>query len=149
MEITTPDLMKSISEKSSYYDLSNLPQDHPMHSSLNKKVPGKIKLEMGEDVIQEFIGLKPKMYSILYGEDLKESKKAKGVNRAVVRRTLRHKDYKVSLMEQRRFTHRMRRIGSEKHQLYTYDQSKLTLNPYDDKRFLIDGVKSVPYGYKF
>ena len=35
-----------------------------------------------------------------------------------------------------RFHHRMRRIGSEKHEIYTYDQMKISLNPYDNMRYI-------------
>lgn len=74
---------------------------------------------------------------------------AKGVSSSVVRRVLHHKDYVRSLMELKRYRHRMRRIGSKKHQIYTIEQEKISLNPYDDKRFILDdGISSLPYGYK-
>ena len=41
--------------------------------------------------IQEFVGLRSKMYSILYGG--KEKKTAKGVKKAVVKRNIKHADY--------------------------------------------------------
>jgi len=147
--IETPDLFKSINEMKQHYDLSNFPKDHPMYSTINKKVPGKMKIETGSEIVYEFVGLKPKMYSVLYGKDAKEMKKAKGVSTSVVKRILRHKDYTKCLMQQKRFTHKMRRIGSKKHQIYTYEQEKISLNPYDDKRYLLDdGIRSLPYGHK-
>ena len=131
------------------YDLSNFPKDHPMYDATNKKVPGKMKLETGAEVIYEFVGLKPKMYSICYGKDEKELKRAKGVNTSVVKRCMRHQDYKTALFKKKCRRDTMRRIGSELHQIYTYEQKKISLNPYDDKRFILaNGINSVPYGYK-
>ena len=148
MALETPNLFDTINDMKHYYDLSNFPKDHPMYDVSNKKVPGKMKLETGSDVIHEFIGLKPKMYSVLYGNDCREMKKAKGVSSSVVKRHMRHSDYKTALFQKKRYQHKMRRIGSERHQIYTYDQEKISLNPYDDKRFILDdGICSLPYGY--
>ena len=58
------------STKSKYYDNSN------------KLVIGKTKDETGSVAIEEFVGLKPKMYLSLV--DNNEHKKAKGMNRNVV-----------------------------------------------------------------
>ena len=56
-----------------------------IHSSeffdlVNKKVIGKMK----DELIHQFVGLKSKMYSIV-SVDCKENKKAKGVNKNVVK----------------------------------------------------------------
>ena len=47
------------------YDTSNYPQDHPLHSEVNKTVLGKMKDECAGRPIAEYVGLRPKMYSIL------------------------------------------------------------------------------------
>ena len=75
MQIETPDINDTIRDMEEHYDLSNFPVDHPMYSSKNKKIPGKMKIETGSETIHEFVGLKPKMYSLLYGKDVKEMKK--------------------------------------------------------------------------
>ena len=46
------------------YDTSNYPKDHPLYSTANKKVLGKMKDECAGAPIAEFAGLRPKMYSI-------------------------------------------------------------------------------------
>ena len=53
----------------------------------NKLIVGKMKDEIGGVVIEEFVGLKSKMYSVLVDDS--EHKKAKGVNKNVVV-TIRH-----------------------------------------------------------
>ena len=49
-----------------------------------KKLIGKIKDEFRGKIIGEFIGLKSKMYSLV-DVDGEENKKAKGVNKSIVR----------------------------------------------------------------
>ena len=75
IQVETPNIYDTISDMKEHYDLSNFPADHPMYSIKNKKVPGKMKIETGSETIHEFVGLKPKMYSLLYGRDVKEMKK--------------------------------------------------------------------------
>ena len=48
-----------------FFDLSNFPKDSEYVRNDNKKVPGKMKDEYGGTAIYEFVGPKPKMYSIL------------------------------------------------------------------------------------
>ena len=73
--------------KLKYYDDSNV------------LVVGKMKDEMGGIVIDEFVGLKPKMYSILLN-DSSEYKKAKGVNKNVVVK-ISHNDNKNVLLNKK------------------------------------------------
>ena len=60
------------------YDTSDYPPDHFLHNMKNKKVLGKIKDERAGRPIVEYVGLRPKMYSILE-ESGQNLKKAKGV----------------------------------------------------------------------
>ena len=45
-------------------DFGNYPKDSKFFNETNKKVIGKIKDEFGEVILEEFFGLKSKMYSI-------------------------------------------------------------------------------------
>ena len=51
--------------------------------------------------IQEFVGLRPKMYSITYTEENKEVEKktAMGIKKSVTRRNIRHESYRECLLE--------------------------------------------------
>ena len=60
-------------------DFSEYPIDSKYHDVSNKKVLGKMKDEFKGQKIVEFVGLKPKMYSLI-SIDNKVSK-AKGVNK--------------------------------------------------------------------
>ena len=71
--------------------------------------------------IQEFIGLRPKMYSILYTENdkLVEKKTAKGIKKSITKRNLRHANYKECLFEKRQTMASMNQVGSERHKIYS------------------------------
>ena len=51
---------------------SNYPSSHQLFSNSNKKVIGKYKDECAGDPIMEFVGLRPKVYSILTEKDNKK-----------------------------------------------------------------------------
>ena len=57
----------------------NVDEDSVYYDSSNKKVLGKMKREFNEIKINEFVGLKSKMYSLI-SIDNREVNKAKGVN---------------------------------------------------------------------
>ena len=92
-EIQTEDFYKDISADVKYrFDTSNYPPDHPsgIPSGLNKKVLGMFKDEAGGKVIDEFVGLRAKLYSYKMQEG-EESKKCKGVKNRWLQRVLRTK----------------------------------------------------------
>ena len=93
-EIKTDDIYQDMLEDIERFDTSEYAQDHPLYNLANKKVLGKMKDETHGIPIQEFIGLRPKMYSILYTENDKqvEKKTAKGIKKSVTKRKLRHAD---------------------------------------------------------
>ena len=60
------------------FDFSNYSTKSKCYDNLNKLVIGKMKDETGGVAIEEFVGLKPKMYSFLVGnsEHKKKDKKS-------------------------------------------------------------------------
>ena len=148
--VETKDIYEDFKKHSMHYDFSDYPkgeEGHFLHSNTNKKVVGKFKDELNSQIIHEFIGLKPKMYSIL-SEEKKEMKKAKGVSSRVVKNKLRHADYYNCLFNSNvKYFEIQRRIGQENHQLFTFHQNKVTLSSFDDKRYILeDGISSLAYG---
>ena len=82
-EIETEDFFKDISaDVEDYFDTSNFPKDHPSGIPVgkNKKVPGMMKDEAGGRIIEEFVGLRAKLYSYKMFEG-KEEKKCKGIKK--------------------------------------------------------------------
>ena len=75
-EIKSEDVYENFFKHKHLFGFSNFPKDSKF---FDKKVIGKMKDESEEKIIDEFVGLKSKMYSIKY-IDGKESNIAKGVN---------------------------------------------------------------------
>jgi len=87
LEIETENYYKDIERRKHLYDTSDYPKEHPLHSNTNKKVLGKIKDECAGTAIAEYVGLRPKMYSILKADE-KNIKNAKGVKNNVVKKQI-------------------------------------------------------------
>ena len=66
-DVPTEDIYKDMAEDADLFDTSDYPKDHFLHSETNKKVLGKMKDECAGIPIEEFVGLRPKMYSMVYG----------------------------------------------------------------------------------
>ena len=149
-EIKTHDIYRDYQEDQHLYDTSEYPRDHFLFSTRNKKVIGKMKDETHGVPIEEFIGLRPKMYSILYTENNKpvEKKTAKGIAKNVTKKVIRHNDYKTCLFDQTLEMASMKQIRSERHQLYSITLNKIGLSPYDDKRYILpDGMTTLAHGH--
>ncbi|XP_054720146.1 uncharacterized protein LOC129229795 [Uloborus diversus] len=145
--IYTEDFYQDMKMNQHLYDTSDYPPTHPLYSTKNKKKIGCFKDEMNGCIIEEFVGLRAKMYSIK-SEGGNEKKTAKGVARQVVAQKMKHADYLRCLKEGRLTREKMMKIGSDCHQLYTQKLSKIALSPFDDKRYLLeDGIHSYAYGH--
>ena len=111
-----------------------------IYDDANKKVIGKIKDEYGRVIIDEFVGLKSKMYSV-NKIDGNESSTAKGVNIAT-----ESNEFKDVLFNKKIIRHKMKRIQAKKHKIGTYEIDKISLSFFDDKRFVLDdGVNTLAY----
>ena len=129
-------IYKDIQGNSEWFDFSNYSTEHEnFDNDVNNLVPGKFKDEMGGNLIQEFVGLRAKMYSIL-NYDGANKKTAKGVITEVKKRQISHEDFKRSLFDEKVYTHCGTKILQDKHQLYTADVNKVTLNPFNDKKWI-------------
>lgn len=149
--IETEDLHKDFKANESLFDFSDMPKEHPLHSNANKKVIGKFKPEELSETIQEFVGIRAKMYSLLMTGKKPEKKTAKGIKRCAMKR-ISHEDYKRCLFGEKEEDMRQMvsfsTFRSIKQQVYTVKVNKVGLCVYDDKRYIIDGVSSLPYGHK-
>ena len=98
---------------------------------------GKLKDEFNGNKIDEFVGLKSKMYSLISNNI--EMNKAKEINLK-----LKHKEYINVLFGKKVLRHKMKRILSERHNIGNYVINKISLSCYDDKRFILnDGINSL------
>ena len=138
-EIQTEDFYKDISADVKHrFDTSHYPPNHPsgIPSGFNKKVLGMFKDEVGGKVIDEFVGLRAKLYSYKMLEG-KESKKSKGVKKSVVKKSIEHEDYKKCLYTRKEQLRKMNVIRSHMHEVYTEEVNKKALSPSDDKRRIL------------
>ena len=148
--IETDDVYKDMERHIDLYDTSDFPKEHYLHNTKNKKVLGKFKDECNGKLISEYVGLRPKMYSILISEceESETIKKAKGVKKYVVKKHIQHNDYKQALFNKELFRHTMSMLRSYKHQIYGIRLNKISLSPLDTKRWIADdGVNTLAYGH--
>ena len=145
--IKVENLYKELAKISDQLDTSDYPITHPLYSSKNRKVLGKFKDELSSNIMTEFVGLKPKLYSFLVEEGA-ETKRAKGVKKSVIERELRFHHYKKTLKTQKDLYVTQNLIQSKNHTIYSLKQRKLALSCYDDKRYLVNNYLSLPYGHR-
>ena len=146
--ITTGNIYQDMKHDEHLYDFSEYPKDHLLFSESNKKVIGKFKDETAGVPIVEFVGLRAKMYSMLAKDAKKDQKKGKGIKKSVLKKDIKHQDFKDCLFEKREYQHSMMGFRSHQHQLYTEKQTKKSLSPFDDKRYILeDGYTTRAHGH--
>ena len=120
----------------------------PLPVSLNKKVIGLMKDELGGKIMTEFVALRSKLYS--YKKlDVSEDKKCKGIKKCVVKKTLTFEDYKACLFNDSTEYRSQLMFRSSKHELHTIEVNKVALNRDDDKRISRkDGIPTFARGHK-
>ena len=102
-----------------------------------------MKDEYGGNIIDEFIGLKSKIYSIKK-IDGSESSTAKGVKIAT-----KFNEFKDVLFNKKNIRHKIKRIQAQKHKIGTYEIDKISLSCFDDKRYVLDdGIHALAYFHK-
>jgi hypothetical protein len=148
-EIKTDDFYADIApDVDSRFDTSEYSKDHPsgIKTGVNKKVIGMFKDEAAGKQIEEFVGLRAKLYSYrMAGED---HKKCKGVKKNVVKNSITHDDYRDCLFTKIEQSRRMNVIRSLHHEMYTEEINKVALSAEDDKRAIMqDGIHTLAYGH--
>ena len=75
-------------------------------------------------------------------------RKAKGVKKNVVKKQIKHEQYKQALFSKEQMWHGMNILRSEGHEIYGMHVNKISLSPFDSKRWIADdGVNTKAYGY--
>jgi len=132
------------------FDTSDFPEDHP--SGLlrcNKKVIGMMKDEAAGKIIEEFVGLRAKLYSLKMHEGKVEEKKYKGVKKSVVKKRISYQNYKDYLFGGGPQMRKMNVIRSHRHEIFTETVNKVALSANDDKRVIMaDGIHTLAHGHR-
>jgi hypothetical protein len=151
-EINTEDFFKDISnDVRERFDTSNLGKSHPsgIPTGVNKKVIGMMKLETGAKQIEEFAGLRSKLYAYKMAEDGDEEKKCKGVKKVVIEKEITFENYKECLFSRGKQWRGMNVFRSRGHDIYTERVNKVALSADDDKRIIMeDGIHTLAIGHK-
>ena len=147
MHVKTEDFYKDIvNDVEKNYDTSNYTVERPLPIGKNKKVIGLMKDDLGEKIMEEFVGLRPKCYSYLM-DDGKVDEIAKGTKKYVIKRCLMFDNYSKCLKEKKKILRSQQRFKSDGHDVYTEEINKMALSYNDDKRLIgFDGIITYPYG---
>lgn len=147
MAIQTLDIYKDMGEDLEHYDTSDYPPNHELFSLDRKKRPGAFKDELNSVQGIDFVGLRPKVYSLL-AHDKSCKKTLKGVQRGYVKKHVNHDRYKACLFNETLSKATFYVIRSENHVLRTARLTKDSLSPYDDKRFIMKNTyQTLAYGH--
>ena len=139
------DIYNEMSENMELFDTSDYPETHFLHSVENKKVLGKMKDETNGVPIREFVRLRSKMYSFVFGKE--EKKKLKGISKGVVKKNIRFVMHKQTIESERNSVSIMNLIRCHYHKMYCEQLNEVSLSPFDDKRYLLDTTTGLPYGH--
>ena len=129
LEVQTEDVFRDMASHAELYDTSDYTPEDPLHSIANKKALGKMKDECAGPPIAEYVGLHP--------------------NVMVVKRHIRHVQYKEAFFEKQTFCHSMDILRSERHHIYGQRLQKVLLLPFESKRWIAEnGADMLAYGHK-
>ena len=154
---TEQDVPRVFKEKmAEQMDYSNYPRDHPWYDERHKLVPGKWKEEWGGRTLSEFVGLKPKMYSVLVagcpagpGRPRRPGKRAgsqpaaagkqtaKGIPFRYKEQNIFHQDYVTAIQQQQPVQHtgvRYRRLMTASMEINEVEETRRGLNFFNDKK---------------
>lgn len=134
-------------------DVYKFIQNNP--EKFNDKTSGLMKDENAGHIMTEFIGLRAKMYSyrVQEGKRLstkskekkfkhKESHRAKGVKKHIIKNKLQFNDFLKCIEENAAFAGSQPLIKSSYHKVYSITQNKIFLESSDDKRYILSDKKS-------
>ena len=155
LKIKTEDLYKDMIDMKEIYDFNNMlnpifldeKKELKLNYSDNNFVLGKFKDETKGLPIKKFIVLRSKMYAIEYEEktEVKTCKKAKGMSKNIVKNYL-YDQYSNALHKNDIKKDYMHTLRSSSHQIQGLNMYKVSLSPYDDKRYYANNIKSYPIG---
>ena len=127
-EIKSENVYEEFYKWKDLFEFSIYSKDSKFFDDTNKKVIGKMKDEYGGVIIDQFIGLKSKIYSIKKVNG-SEPSTTKEVNIAT-----KFNEFKDVLFTKKVIRHKMKRIQAKKHKIGTYEIDKISLSCFDGKR---------------
>ena len=145
----TSDLLED-SNFAGWFDFSNYPKQHALYNTNNENQFGKFKDEMGGRTIEQFIGLRPKLYNIICKDSGYSKIKAKSVKNSA-KNDITKDDFERCLTPSNesdaKQTIKYTTINCDNHLLNTKENIIRALSSYDNKRYYIDNTTSLPFGH--
>ncbi|GFU97776.1 uncharacterized protein TNCV_2532491 [Trichonephila clavipes] len=146
-DIRTDDFYEDMKGVIDYFDTSDYQENNKYGMPrVIKKVLVKMKVENDGKILEEFAGLRSKMYACKTEKDL--IKKSKGVKKYVVKNRISFEDYKNCLFSQKQQHRTVNLIRSTKHEIHTIQVNNIALSGTDDKRHILeDGINTLELGH--
>ena len=150
-EVQTSDFFQDIApDLKEHFDTLDYPKDHPtgIPTGMNKKVLGLFKDEMQGKIVKEFVGLRAKSYALSVLDE-PDFKKAKGVPKRVVKKSIYFDHYKKCLFEGKTYMTEFMTLRSRNHTITNDRVTKIALSRNDDKRYLLEDSehRTLPHGH--
>ena len=155
-EIVDSDIYAFIRDHPDKFDTSEFDPKNPYNIvQYNKKVIGVMKDENNGKLVEEYVGIRSKLYTYKMhkkrGQKEKERKiikKAKGVKTNILNKKISFNDYKRCIDKLCVLKREQTTIKSHLHNVYTMKNEKKALDPFDDKRRIIPGsYKTLALGH--
>ena len=128
-------------------DFSNYPRSHPLFDDTRKKLPGFLKNEMPTVTILEAVAVKSKVYALKTEDTI--IRRLKGVKPAA-QKTIHFDTYHDTLLQNpTQVEVKQHTLRSRNHRNQLVLTQKIAFTSFDDKRYLLCSIHSVPYGSKW
>ena len=154
LDVQTDDFYKDMCDNIHMFDTSDYPYPNVYNIPLkNKKIPGLFKDELKGMIMVQFVGLRSKCYSILsldeFSKIINKIKKSKGVRKNVVENKIKFAHYVECIEKNCEIVETQNAIRSIKHRVFTIEQQKIALSPFDDKRYLLSPkyIRTLSWGH--
>ncbi|XP_071055501.1 uncharacterized protein [Onthophagus taurus] len=146
--INSNDVYTDVKLNLNKFDTSNYSPDNQFDVQLqNKAVLGLMKDENCGEIMEEFVGLRSKVYANRVA-DGRVTKKSKGVKKAIVKRKITFENYIECLNSKAVLFRKQLSFRSFHHIIFTMLQNKLVLSPNDTKRCICnDGIDTLAWGH--
>jgi hypothetical protein len=137
---------------SNIFDFSNYPPTAKQYSKKHASKLGYWKDEIQGQRMLEFVGLRSKTYAFLIGEEGEEKNatlksKCKGVTKGY-KKTIPFQKFKRCIEKFSKVVLQQYHIRASNHIVKTLKVQKTCFSSFDDKRYLLCAIHSVPYGSK-
>ena len=126
LKLKGKNIYKIIKNNKSFFDTSNYDEKNKFNMPrANEQVMGLIEDEFANNIITDFVALRPKMYAIkLYKGAKVEKKKCKGIKKCVVDEEINYQDYMECLKKLTTIVKIQNCIRSKKHRVFSIKEKK-------------------------